>query len=162
MINSDEDVFYRAMHDFYKDNGADRHTLIEGPSMTRQEFAEECDINTIMRRYEGHGQGPGNLASNVEPVYFDFASAPSNLMDYMAFMQSTESAFMSLSANVRREFDNDARLFVDFASNPANLETMRAWGLAPPAKPPVAPVEPSPAPVAPPGAAAPGGASVAS
>jgi hypothetical protein len=161
MIRSDEDAFYRAMHDFYKTNGSDPLTYVEGDSMTRQEFAEECDINTIMKRYEGHGTGPGMLPNNAEPVYFDFADAPKTLMDYMAFMQSSEAAFMSLNANVRREFNNDARLFVYFDSNPDNLDQMRQWGLAPPAKPqdavpPVAAPQP-----APPVAAAPGGVSAA-
>lgn len=161
MLPSDDDVFYRALNDHYKNNGADRFTYVEGPSMTRQEFAEECDINTIMKRYEGHGQSINGLPSNVEPMYVDFASAPTTLMDYLALMQNAENAFMSLNANVRREFDNDARLFVDFACNPDNLDRMREWGLAPPAKAPDEPVMPSPAPATPPAPPVPGGTSPA-
>lgn len=150
--------FPQALHDVYK-SGGDRcvfHT--EGPSLTRQEFAEECDINSIMSRYDAHViGGPGNLHP-TEPRYFDYASAPQTLLEFLTFMQEADAQFMTLPAQVRREFDNDPKLFVDFASDPENLDQMRTWGLAPPAPAPKAP-EPAPAPSAAPGAGgAPGAA----
>lgn len=138
-------TFPEALHDHYKPGG-DRcvyHT--EGPTLTRQEFADECDINSIMARYEGHViGGPGNLAPQ-EPRYFDYAAAPQTLLEFLTFMQEADAQFMSLPAQVRREFDNDPKLFVDFASDPENLDQMRTWGLAPPAKPPepAKPAEPA-------------------
>lgn len=101
-------------------------------SMTRQEFAAECDINTIMKKYEVTGQLPQNMQGG-EPVYFDTTTLPPDLMSAMAYLKSAEQAFMMLPAVVRREFDNDPVKFVDYGSNPANLEQMREWGLAPPA-----------------------------
>lgn len=144
-----------ALHDFNK-SGGDRCTFhTEGPSLCRQEFKDECDINSIMARYEGHViGGPGNMAPQV-PVYFDFAAAPQTLLEFLTFMQDADRQFMSLPAVVRREFDNDPKLFVDFASDPDNLDQMRTWGLAPPA--PVKP--PEPAQPAAPATAAPGGGS---
>lgn len=59
----------RATNDFYKTNGLDTRFYCEGPSMCRQEFAEECDINAIMERYQTVGVLPANNPN--PPVYVD-------------------------------------------------------------------------------------------
>lgn len=101
----------------------------EGPSRTRQEFAEECDINTIMRRYEATG-----IISHIdqrEPMYLDLAGLDvPDLATAMEVLRVAEASFMSLPATVRREFDDDVHSFVAFAENPANVDKMREWGLA--------------------------------
>lgn len=142
-----------ATNDFLKSNGLDpaaTRTITEGPSMTRQEFAADCDINNLMERYQNQDIGAIMRASQ-EPVYVDFTDMPSDLMSTLQLAQDAENAFMTLPAAVRREFDNDAVRFVDFASDPTNLDQMRNWGLAPPA--PVPP--PAPTPAAAPSPAAP-------
>lgn len=130
-----------ASNDFLKSNGtvsADHAAPIGGPSLTRQEFADECDVNNIMQRYEQHLADP--MRSVRQPVYYDFTQMPDSLMEAMAVMNSAHDAFMTLPASVRKEFENDAAMFADFASNPENLEQMRTWGLAPPKKAPDAPM----------------------
>lgn len=122
------------MNDFYKTSG-DRGDV--GPmndGLTRQEFAEECDINTIMARYEA-----GGAVSHVNrqaPVYLDCTLYP-GLQAHMDAFREAAASFAALPAKVRREFDNDPERFVEFACDPENLERMREWGLAPPK-----PVEP--------------------
>ncbi|UDN67800.1 internal scaffolding protein [robinz microvirus RP_131] len=134
-----------AFNDFLKTNGVDARTFNDEPSLTRQEFLEECDINSLMKRYDMHVTGgPGNLLPQ-NPTYIDFTEIPDNLMDYMQRIDDATKSFMSLPAPIRREFDNSAYAFVDFASDPTNLDQMRSWGLAPPAKahsPEVAPPNP--------------------
>lgn len=148
-----------AFHDWYKPHA--QYGMSEWPeSLARQEFADECDINTIMRRYET-GEEITHVA-RTPPMYLDYASVPGNLMDAMAFMQNATSEFMRLPAHVRREFDNDPGKFVAFAENPANLDQMRAWDLAPkppeqPAQVPAAQASPA-SPGAPAASPAPGGA----
>ncbi|UDN67765.1 internal scaffolding protein [robinz microvirus RP_111] len=140
--------FPQAVHDFYGSNDSDTVVFNREPSLTRQEFAEECDINTLMKRYDMHViGGPGNLPA-AEPVYADFANMPQDLMGYLQFMDDAEKSFMMLPAVVRKEFDNSAMEFIAFASDPGNLDQMRSWGLAPPAKAPETPaaVEPPPPP----------------
>lgn len=128
--------FPQAYHDFMAYNGSDTVVYNSEPSLTRQEFADECDINSIMARYNAHVVGgPGNLPPR-DPQYIDFTEMPQDLMGYLHFMQETENAFMSLPAIVRKEFDNDPHRFVEYASDPASLDQMRSWGLAPPAKVP--------------------------
>lgn len=123
-------------NDFYKTSG---HRSDMGPmedGLTRQEFAEECDINTLMARYEAGGAI--SHVNKATPVYLDTTLYPGLQASMDAFREASLS-FAALPAKVRREFDNDPQLFVDFAINPDNIERMREWGLAPPA-----PVEPGP------------------
>lgn len=137
-----------AYHDFYKTNGGGPYLFFtEGPSLTRQEFAEECDINSIMKRYEGHDIG-SIMRRDVEPQYADFTVLPTNLLEYMEQMHEAEQAFMTLPASVRRTFDNSAVEFVAFASDPSNIDQMRAWGLAAPKPPEKAEDAPGSAPAA--------------
>lgn len=102
------------------------------PGMTRQEFAAECDINSIMARYEKTGMLPVNQMS--QPQYLDLTMTPDTLMDAMNLMIDAENAFMTLPAMVRKEFDNDPMRFVEFASDPNNVKRLREWGLAEPEK----------------------------
>lgn len=108
----------------------------DGPSMTRQEFADECDINKLMERYEGAGGLPP--APGV-PFYFDASELPEDYMSVMNIMNEAGQAFMTLPAQVRKEFDNDATRFVEFALNKDNIGKMREWGLAPEEAPPPPP-----------------------
>lgn len=114
-------------------------------SMTRQEFAAECDINTLMAKYER--VGGAFPAPDAVPRYLDLSGTP-DFQTAMNLMIEADRAFMTLPAKVRREFDNDPAEFVRFAEDSANLDRMREWGLAPPApvsdavseaKPPVEP-----------------------
>lgn len=104
--------------------------VCDDDGMTRQEFAAECDINTLMARYERTGVLP--LRSG-EPQYLDLTEMPPDLMSALAVMDAAERSFMDLPATVRREFDNDPVKFVEYASDRANIDQMREWGLAAPA-----------------------------
>lgn len=153
-----KNTFPQATHDFHKSNGSDTRVFNREPSLTRQEFAEECDINALMARYDTHViGGPGNLPPKV-PMYFDWADTPQDLMGYLQFIQDAEASFMQLPAIVRKEFDNSAIEFVAFASDPANIDQMVSWGLADPvpkppeASPVVVPSPSAPATPAPPAA----------
>ncbi|AXH74939.1 MAG: internal scaffolding protein [Microviridae sp.] len=121
---------YPLLRDAYIPNGTDTGMGDWEPSLTRQEFAEDCDINVIMARYEN--TGVISHTSPRAPMYIDLTDVP-DFRAAMDMMIDAEKAFMSLPAKVRKEFDNDARSFVDFAQDPENLDQMRSWGLAPPA-----------------------------
>lgn len=108
---------------------------------TRQEFRDECDINYLMDGYERTG-----VLSHINalpPQYFDASDVP-DLAESLAIYDRAQVAFMTLPAKVRAEFDNDPLQFVAYAENPANIEQMRNWNLAP-----RAPVPDSTPPVAP-------------
>lgn len=108
----------------------------EGPSRTRQEFAADADINTIMARYKKTGMLPQDQR---QPVYVDNWDAP-DLMTAMNVLNMAQDAFLRLPAKVRKEFDHDPVEFVKFAENPENIGKLREWGLADPEKAPDAPM----------------------
>ncbi|QCQ84583.1 internal scaffolding protein [Blackfly microvirus SF02] len=105
--------------------------------MTRQEFADECNINVLMAAYER--TGVISHVNRAAPQYLDVSDVP-DLREALAAVSLAETAFMTLSASVRREFDNDPVKFVEYAQDPANLSRMREWGLAAPEKVADAPV----------------------
>lgn len=113
---------------------ADSGLLCEDESLAIQSAKEECDINTLVRRFGITGQLPQGVRM---PTYGDFTSV-GDFRDAQDALISARESFMALPADVRRRFDNDAGLFVDFCSDPNNLEECRKMGLAPPqeAQPP--------------------------
>lgn len=98
-------------------------------SLTRQEFAQECDINNLMSQYEK--TGVINHFNRGEPQYVDFTAVP-DLQESLHILGEATVAFNSLPAVVRKEFDNDPTKFLEFASNPDNIDKMREYGLAAP------------------------------
>jgi phage internal scaffolding protein len=95
------------------------------PSRTQQHFRDECDINRILERFNVTGQLP---IGSVQPQYGDF----SGITDYQSALNAVMAAqdsFLELPAKVRARFDNDPALFVEFASDEANRDEMKALGL---------------------------------
>lgn len=111
---------------FYKVNRIAVRKAFNLPSKAKQAFASECDINTIMARYQKTG-----LIEHVNehgPRYGDAAS----YTDYHASMNlvaETNSMFSELPAQIRSQFDNDPSLFLDFIADPENREEMIKMGL---------------------------------
>lgn len=97
----------------------------------KQEFKEECDINTILRRFNVTGQLPSGVRV---PSYGDFEYADDFHSAVNAVALAHES-FDAMPADVRRRFKNDPGEFVDFCSKSENLEEMRKLGLAVPLPP---------------------------
>lgn len=106
------------------------------PTRTQQNFKEECDINTIVRRFGITGQLPENLRMPQYIDYegvFDFQSAMNAVLD-------AEAAFMTIPAEIRARFQNDPQQFLEFCSRPENHAEAVKLGLAtPPAAPPAEP-----------------------
>lgn len=125
-----------------------RKEVNNAPSMTRQEFAAECDINVLMAHYEKNAVLPPQ--SQKVPQYFDASEVP-DFRDALDMARQAEEAFMRVPAQLRKELDNDVYRFVEFAQDPENLEVMRKYGLAEPAKAEAPPmrvevINPSPPP----------------
>lgn len=80
-----------------------------GETLVQQHFAEDVDINTIVRRYGITADMPFGVAQGV---YGDF----SGVLDYhdaQQLIEYTDMQFMSLPAEVRARFDNDPQKMVD-------------------------------------------------
>lgn len=98
-----------------------------GESLAKQSFKEECDINTIVRRFGLTGQLPVGVRM---PEYGDFTSV-SDFQSALQAVADAESAFMSMPAAVRERFGNDAGAFVEFCSDEANRDEAVRLGLVP-------------------------------
>lgn len=98
------------------------------PSMAQQQFKDECDINTIAQRFGITGELPVNARA---PTYGDFTSVD-DFQSALNAVRQAEEAFLQLPGLVRERFGQDPARFVDFCSDPRNLDEMRELGLAVP------------------------------
>lgn len=119
--------FIRAPFNYDRDSAsAESGLLCEDVSLAVQSERDDCDINVIMERF-GHGVPlPGSLRI---PTYGDFTGV-SDYRSALDLISAADDSFMQLPADVRSRFQNDPARFVDFASDPRNLDEMRAMGLA--------------------------------
>ena len=108
-------------------------TDVSGPSLTKQVYAAECDINNIMRKYERTG-----LLQHVnqyEGQYGDFTETPASYHEAMNIVVAADEMFQTVPSQIRARFGNDPGAFLAFVDDPANEQEMRNLGLLPPAKP---------------------------
>lgn len=99
------------------------------PSMTKQEFIAECDINNIVKEFLMTGIFNHISANAQEGRYEDLPDQ----MDYQQAihtMRAAEASFASLPARVRERFQNDPGQFLAFCEDPKNAAEMVELGLA--------------------------------
>jgi len=97
---------------------------------TKQSFKDECDINTIMSRYQSTGELPD--LREVAPQYldatgFDFQAMQNQLVE-------AQSLFDALPSKIRSRFANDPGEFLAFVSDSSNHSELQSMGLLDPAK----------------------------
>lgn len=96
-------------------------------SMTRQEFREECDINTIVRQFGLTGKMP-EFPHPAE--YGDF----SDVHDYQSALNAliaADSAFMEFPAEVRGRFEHNPQKLMEFLAVKENRAEAQKLGLIP-------------------------------
>lgn len=143
-------MFLRSGFPFNYDTNGDGDAsglCCEDKSRALQSAAEECDINTIVRRFHLTGQLPENVRA---PVFGDF----DGVFDYQSAMNAVRAAqesFMAMPPEVRARFGNDPGELVAFCSDEANRSEAEKLGLLVPpleAEGPQAPTgAPAPKPV---------------
>lgn len=97
-------------------------------SRTQQQFKDECDINSIMSRYEETGVLPAPGRNPPVARFGDFASAPDFMSAQNTVLRAREQ-FESLPRKVRERFQNDPVQFLQFVTDKANLPEARKLGL---------------------------------
>lgn len=105
-----------------------------GESLTKTEMAPDCDINTIMKKYEK--TGILEHRNTYEGQYGDFTETPGDYHEAMNRVIDAREMFETVPAKIRRRFGNDAGAFLDFVSDPQNSDEMVSLGLAKPHQPP--------------------------
>lgn len=93
---------------------------------TRQEFADECDINNIMAQYQTNG---GQLfhINEALPQYLDVSGE--DFRDHMDFVAEAKTMFQELPSKIRARFENDPAQFLDFCSQDKNGPELASMGL---------------------------------
>nr|QJB18757.1 MAG: internal scaffolding protein [Microvirus sp.] len=127
------------------DCSSDPDTGEELVSMAKQSFRDECDINTIMKRYES--TGTIDHINRRQPSYGDFTDVPS-FHEALETVREAEALFAGLPASVRDRFGNDPGKLMEFLADPANKDEAIELGLidrpAPPAEPTEVRIVPDP------------------
>lgn len=118
-----------AAEKFVKPYGKKRkvETVNDEPSRTKQNLIADADINQLIKRH-GLTHVQTNMAS-LESVYGQITSH--DLQQSMEKIMQAEEAFMEVPSDIRKQFNNDAGEFIDFATNPDNKEKLIEMGLAP-------------------------------
>jgi phage internal scaffolding protein len=138
------------MHSFYSPNRRrvtrdneyrDPHTgeITTMPSMTKQEFQHECDINNVIKSFTATGMFKHVSAAASSGAYQDLPDAY-DFQEALHQVQQAREAFMTLPAKLRSRFGNDPTEFLAFTHDPANKDELRTLGLLKPTPLPPAPV----------------------
>jgi Chlamydia-phage Chp2 scaffold (Chlamy_scaf). len=94
------------------------------PSMAKQEFKDDCNLNNIVRKYVQTGQLPESIIG----TYDDFSDAPDFFAAQLVLARA-DAQFSAMPAEVRSRFDNDPGEFLEFLSDRANFAEARKMGL---------------------------------
>lgn len=91
-------------------------TLIESGEIDIQDeinsHARECDMNFILSRLN---QGDFTVLNNQSPMFADFHNLPTSFREVLDVGLNAERIFNTLPVDIRKQFDNDYRLFVSQA-----------------------------------------------
>lgn len=126
------------------------------PEMTKQSFVAECDINNIIKQYKQTGMVRHISAKAQAGAYLDLPDEV-DFQVALNLVNSAEASFATLPAKVRDRFHNSPAEFLQFMSDPNNVEEMIALGLATKAPDPAPAPGPAPAPAPSPSPAPEGG-----
>ena len=100
-------------------------TVNKLPSLTEQCHGDECKIDNIVKKYRE--TGVIDRINSKKPQYMDMTGSKT-LHEAYNIMADAKTAFMELPAKVRKDFDNDPGLFVDFMQNPENKTQIEEYG----------------------------------
>lgn len=100
--------------------------VCDEPSMTKQQFQKECDINNIIAKFQK--TGVLEHQSKFAPRYSEYT--PENLADALFIITEANSMFEELPAVIRERFNNSPAEFLQFVQDPDNEAEMIELGLA--------------------------------
>lgn len=125
--------------DDYTGQVTDRFTgeVSTPPSMTKQEFLAECDINNILKEFLPPARFNQIAGLAAEGVFSDLPQSM-DFQEAMHLQMQADHVFSLLPARTRERFANSPAEFLAFFENPANREEAKALGLLqePPTPPP--------------------------
>lgn len=125
-------------------NGSRRVQFIsDAPSSTDQSFKNDCDINSMVKRFikAQFGAGP-----NAKKMFEQWLMSTSNgqvdeniaidhridYQDAIQHIQRADALFMDMPSDIRKRFNNDPGAFLNFAMDPKNRAELATMGLLTP------------------------------
>jgi len=119
-------IFLRTPYNYDKDAASNESGLhCEDASLAQQHFKEECDINTILEKFNISGMLPEQPLS---PRYGDFIG----IGDYHTALNrviAAQDEFEALPAQIRARFNNDPAQLIEFLENSDNRPEAEQLGL---------------------------------
>lgn len=112
------------LHNFYYPNRRRVVSNTTGPSRTRQEFRDECDINRILSNYQR--TGALQHFAKYSGSYGDFTAC-----DYQTAQNliiRARQLFDELPSSIKKEVSTPEG-FLTFVQDPKNADKMREYGL---------------------------------
>lgn len=99
----------------------------EGESLTEQQFAEESQILSKIRKYDSQGFFD---SVNRNPAQYNDFTQVRDLADAIDQIEQARDAFQTIPSDVRKKFNNSPSEFFDFASKEDNYDELVKLGLA--------------------------------
>lgn len=95
----------------------------DAPSMTRQEFADEANVNNLLKRYAQTGSfyDPTKPHSARQPLFGDF-SKYNDFTVYQNLVIEARDRFDSLPVEIREKFNYDPAKLLDFLADEKNRD----------------------------------------
>jgi phage internal scaffolding protein len=119
-------LFLRTPYNYDKDAVSNESGLhCEDASLAQQHYKEECDINTILQRFNISGVLP---EVPLSPRYGDFTG----IGDYHTALNrviAAQDEFDGLPATIRARFNNDPAQLIEFLDNSENRPEAEKLGL---------------------------------
>ena len=123
-------LFLRTPYNYDLDAASNESGLrCEDASLAQQHYKEECDINTILQKFNITGLLP---ESTLSPRYGDFTG----ISDYHTALNrviAAQDEFDGLPATIRARFNNDPAQLIEFLENSENRPEAEKLGLVEPA-----------------------------
>lgn len=95
------------------------------PSLTKQSFRDEVNINSIMKRFTSTGVFDH---LNNSPANYTFCTGD-DFRESIETLDKSRASFLELPSHIREKFNNDPGKFLDFVQNPENRPEMYELGL---------------------------------
>ena len=99
----------------------------EGESLTEQQFAEESQIINKIRKYDSQGFFD---SINRNPAQYNDFTQVRDLADAIDQIEKGRDAFQTIPSDIRKQFNNSASEFFNFASKEENYDELVKLGLA--------------------------------
>nr|DAI26378.1 MAG TPA: Scaffold protein [Microviridae sp.] len=101
----------------------------EMESKVQEQFADACQTDTIIRKYNMMGVNP--FIATGDSQYLDTTQIPSFVVAQNAQIKVKEY-FEGLPSDIRLEFNNDPMQFAEVVSDPQNADYLREIGVLAP------------------------------